>query len=62
MCHSIAKNVDFDKNRKVKIKAFEMRIWRRVKRIKWVDGISNEQLLKTGKERRTLRDTKKGKG
>lgn len=49
------------KREKERIEAFEMWAWKRIGRIRWVDGISNKEVLKRSKEGRTLRNTQKEK-
>lgn len=44
------------KNRKDKIEASEMWVWRQMERIKWVGGVSNKKILKGGQN--TFRDTR----
>ena len=40
-----------------KLEAFEMWIWRRIEKISWKDHISNKEVLKRVKERRSLIET-----
>lgn len=40
----------------IKSEAFEMRIWRRTKRIKQIDRVKPEEVLNRMKENETLRD------
>lgn len=39
------------------IKGFEMCVWRRLEKIIWVDGVSNEEVLNRRKGGRTLLNT-----
>lgn len=43
--------------RKDRDEAFDMRVWIRTKRIKWIVRVSNEEVLNRIKEKRTLLDT-----
>ena len=48
---------------KDRINAFEMWVWRRLERVKWVDKVRNEEVLeRVGEERKLLKIIQKRKG